>query len=128
MQVKMQDILGYLTFYEAAKDQKIPLKTAYKLAQLSKAIEGEVGFYQEKLRAIIKEYGQLDEEGNPILTEEGTGVKLRAGVEEECYNAMNELQEIEVTLPDVKITADELENMQLTIIEMNYIIPFLKEE
>lgn len=127
MQVKMQDILGYLSFYEAAKNQKIPLKTAYKLAQLSKAIEGEINFYQEKLRAIIKEYGQLDEEGNAILTEEGNGVKLRAGVEDECYNAMTELQEIEVTLPDVKIAAEELENLQLTIVEMSYIMPFLVE-
>lgn len=128
MQAKMQDILNYLTFYEAAKDQKIPLKTAYKLAQLSRAIEGEVSFYQEKLRAIIKEYGELDEEGNPITTDDGTGIKLRQGAEESCYSAMEELQEIEVALPDVKITADELEKMELTIIEMNYIMPFLSEE
>lgn len=127
MQVKMKEILGYLNFYEAVRDQKIPLKIAYKLAQLSKAIEAEISFYQDKLREIITEYGELDENGNPIPSESGNGIMLRKGVEEECYKAMQELEEIEVTLPDVKLTIDELEKLQLTIVEMNYMMPFLAD-
>jgi hypothetical protein len=127
MQVKMKEILGYLNFYEAVRDQKIPLKIAYKLAQLSKAIEAEISFYQDKLREIITEYGELDENGNPVPSESGNGIMLRKGVEEECYKAMQELEEIEVTLPDVKLTIDELEKLQLTIVEMNYMMPFLAD-
>ena len=47
MQLKMQDLLGFTNFHESVKDKKIPIKTAYKLAKLSNAIEKEVVFYQK---------------------------------------------------------------------------------
>lgn len=127
MQLKMQDILGYTTFYEAVSAQKISFKTSYKLAKLSKAIETELAFYQEKLRKIVLEYGLLDEEGNPIPTEDGTGIKLRPGVEKECNEAMAELQSIEVTIPDYNLTVEEMDGLELTLAEMNYIMPFITE-
>lgn len=127
MQLKMQDILGYSAFYDAVVSQKMPFKTSYKLAKLSKAIETEISFYQEKLRKIIYEYGLLDEEGNPVLLENGEGIKLRPGVDKECNEAMSELQEIEVTIPDFNLTIEEMECLELTLTEMNYILPFLTE-
>jgi hypothetical protein len=42
MQLKMQDILNFSAFYETVKSQKLSMKTAYRLAQLSKAIDGEL--------------------------------------------------------------------------------------
>ena len=42
MQLKMQDIVNFPVFYEAVKSQKLSMKIAYRLAQLSKAIDGEL--------------------------------------------------------------------------------------
>jgi hypothetical protein len=63
MQLKMQEITNFSSFYNTVRNQKLTIKTAYKLAQLAKAIESELEFYREKLQTIIREYGQIDENG-----------------------------------------------------------------
>ena len=128
MKLKMQEITNFTTFYEAVKDSKLSVKTAYRLTKLTKAIENELGFYREKLQAIINQYAQLDENGKPIPTEDGAGVKLRPETEADCYAAIYELQDIEVELPDIKFTFDEFEGTQLTIAQINTAMNFFEEE
>ena len=127
MQLKMQDILNFSSFYNSVKTQKTPMKTAYRLAQLAKAIETELQFYREKLQAIITEYGQMDENGQPIQTEDGNGIKLRPGLEQECITAMQELQELEITLPDIKFNIEDFGNIELSVEDMSVILPFVEE-
>lgn len=127
MQLKMQEILGFASFYEIVKNQKLSMKTAYRLTQLAKAIDEELQFYREKLQEIIKEYGEMDENGQPVSTNDGAGIKLRTGVEPECYAAMQELQNFEVTLPDIKFNIDEFDNVELSTSEIGAIIPFIEE-
>lgn len=127
MIIKMHEALGYTTFYTAAKEQKVPLKTAYKLSKLSKAVEEQQNFYQDKFREIIQDYAKLNEFGEPELTEDGMSVLLRDGTEEECQKAIEELQNLEIDLPDVNLTSEELGNLELTLLEMNGILPFLAD-
>lgn len=127
MQLKMQDVLGFVTFYETVKNQKLTMKTAYKLAQLARAVESESTFYRETLSKIIDQYGQKDERGEPIPTEDGAGVKLIAGKEEECYKAVLELQNVDIDLPDIQFDIEEFANIELTVTEMGAILPFLKD-
>lgn len=127
MQLKMQDILNFPSFYDIVKTQKITLKTAYRLAQLARAIEAELQFYREKLQSIIAEYGQTDEKGQPVQTEGGNGIKLRPGMEQECIAAMQELQEIEINLPDIKFHLEDFGNIELSVEEITAILPFVEE-
>lgn len=127
MQLKMQDILGFASFYETVKAQKLSMKIAYRLAQLAKAIDGELQFYRERLQAIIQEFGETDEEGRPIATEDGDGIKLRPGTETQCFSAMRELQEIEITLPDIKFHIEDFGDVELSMTEMAAILPFIEE-
>ena len=127
MQLKMQDILGFTSFYDTVKSQKLTMKTAYRLARLAKAIEDELQFYREKLQAIIHEYGEMDEQGNPIPTEDGNGIKLRPGTEADCFTAMKELQEINVELPDIQFSIEDFENIELTINDIAVMLPFFKD-
>ena len=128
MKLKMREITNFTTFYEAVKNSRLSVKTAYRLTKLTKVIENELGFYREKLQAIINQYAQLDENGKPIPTEDGAGVKLRPETEADCYAAIYELQDIEVELPDIKFTFDEIEGTQLTIAQINTAMNFFEEE
>ena len=127
MQLKMQDILNFSDFYNSVKTQKITMKTAYRLAQLAKTIETELQFYREKLQAIIAEYGEKDENGQPIPTEDGGGIKLRPGSEQECVAAMQELQELEITLPDIKFNIEDFGSIELSVENISAILPFVEE-
>lgn len=127
MQLKMQAIINFPVFYETVKSQKLPIKTAYKLAQLSRAIEAELFFYQEKLNSIIKEYALLDNNGQPVSTNDGHGIKLRSGSEAVCMSTMRELQEIDVSLPDIFFNLNDFDGIELTVEEMGALLPFLIE-
>lgn len=113
--MKLIEVTNLKAFYEAVKDQTLPLKTSYKLALLSRNIEQELNFYQTKFREIILEYCEMDENGNPLTTEDGAGIKLRAGTEMECTEKVRELQELEINFPETKFSIDEFEGVNLTI-------------
>lgn len=127
MQLKMQDILSFSVFYETVKSKKLSMKTAYRLAQLAKAIDEELQFYREKLQAIIQEYGEKDGEGKPISTEDGNGIKLRPGTDMQCMAAMHELQTLDVMLPDIKFHLEDFGDIELSMTEMAAILPFIEE-
>ena len=127
MQLKMQDIVNFPVFYEAVKSQKLSMKIAYRLAQLSKAIDGELQFYHEKLQAIIQEYGEKDENGQPVSTEDGNGIKLRPGTDMQCMAAMHELQILDIDLPDIKFHLEDFGDIELSMTEMAAVLPFIEE-
>ena len=127
MQLKMQQLLGFSDFYEAVKSEKISMKTAYRLSQLASAIDKELQFYREKLKEILDKYGEKDEKGGFVPTTDGEGFKLRPGTDYDCFKDMQELQEIEVELPDIKFNIDDFGNAELSAAVIGAIVPFIEE-
>lgn len=127
MKAKLSQALEYAVFFNAIKDQKIPLKTAYKLASIYQSLQNEMSFYQTRMKQIIDKYALLDENGNPILVEEEDGFKVREGEENACLQEINELQDLEIELPDETITLEELDEVELTFQEVAAIMPYIKQ-
>lgn len=127
MKAKLSQAFEYAVFFNAIKDQKIPLKTAYKLASIYQSLQNEMTFYQTRMKQIIDKYALLDENGNPILVEEEDGFKVREGEENACLQEINELQDLEIELPDETITLEELDEVELTFQEVAAIMPYIKQ-
>lgn len=125
MTIKMSEIINFSYFYNEVKSAKLSFKVLYRLSNLAKAIDEKTVFYHEKLQEILQEYGQFDENGNIIPTEDGNGVKVRPGTEVECVSKINELQNLDVELPDIKFDIDEFGDIELTMEVFNLITPFL---
>lgn len=125
MIVKMGEIIYFNIFYEEIRTLKIPLKLAFKLSNLAKAINEKVEFYQEELQKIFQEYGELDEKGKVVLTSDGRGIKVKKGTEEECLGKINELQSLEVELPNITFDIEEFGDIEMTVDVFNIITPFL---
>lgn len=125
MIVRMYEIINFDHFYNEVKNQKLPFKILYKLSNLAKAIDEKTIFYREKLQEVLKEYGELDENGNLIPTDDGRGIKIRIGTEHECYTKVNELQNLEVEMPEIKFDIEDFGNIEMTIDTFNLIRPFL---
>lgn len=94
-------------------DKKMPVKTSYKIMKIIKAIEEEEVFFASKMQEIINEYGEKDENGNYIQTGENS-IKIKDGKIEECNAKINELNSIEIKIPDYKISLEELELIELS--------------
>ena len=127
MKIQIHEILGFSNFYQTLGSSKLPIKTAYKLSRLDAAIDKEVEFYRTNFRRILSECCQKDENGNFIPTNDGQGYKLLEGKEIECNKQLEELYLLEVELPDITFNIEEFDGVELSIKEMEGIMPFIAE-
>lgn len=124
--MKMYEILAVQDFYPSIQNQKLPIKTAYKLTRLGRRIEEELDFYQKEFQHILDDYAQK-ENGQLVYSDDMASIKIIPGKEEECAKKITELRELEVSLDDFKFDIDEFENLNLTISQMSAILPFITE-
>lgn len=125
--MKMYEILNLSGIYESIKNEKMPIKTAYKLSKLIKTIEEEDQFYRTKFQELIEEYGEKDENGQYVLINNDTSVKIIDGKQKECSEKMNDLQNIEVKTPDIKFALEELESINMTVEMITALMPFIED-
>jgi hypothetical protein len=90
-------------------------------------VEKHLNFYQDKLKEILLQYGEKDEKGELIPTEDGQGIKLIQETMQEAYDKVAELRNLDIEIPDYKFNLEAFENTELTLMEMNVILPFIEE-
>lgn len=111
------------------KNIKMPIKTAYKLSKLQKAIEEELSFSQGEYKKIVDEYAERDETGNyKFLDEAKTNIQIKSNCFKEAEQKMNELQNLEIELPKITFALSEFENIELSPEDISGIIDFIEEE
>ena len=127
MTYKMHELINFPTFFEKVKYLPLSIKTSYKLTILATEIEKHINFYQENFRKILTEYGQKDENGNLVQTDDGQGIKIIEGKIDECNAKVIELRDLDVELPDTKFSIDDFGDIALTPMEVYIIKPFIEE-
>lgn len=126
MTLKMYEITDLPAFFNKVKSQKLPFKTAYKVALFSQEVQRHIDFYQESFRNLLNEYGKKDEDGNVMPTEDGQGVILAEETINEAYQKLAELRELDVELPDTKFSVEEFDKIELAPEELISIMPFIE--
>lgn len=104
----------------------MPAKTAYKISKLSNFLKDDADFYTERLSQIIEQYGEKDENGEPVIS--GNGYKIQEDKTDDCAAAIKELSEVEAAIPDAKINLSELENVELSPNDIAAIYDFIEED
>lgn len=124
--MKLFEVLELQNFYSLIKDAKLPIRTTYKLTRLMRQVEQETQFYQTEFAKIVEEYA-LKENGQYVYSDDMTSIKIIAGKEEECGNKILELKNLDVDLSDFSFSIDEFEGLDLTISQLNSIIPLITD-
>ena len=127
MTLKMSNIIALKGVCENLKSQKTSVKTAYKISKILSAVEKEFEFYQTKFAEIINEYSEKDENGQPVLINDGQGVKIQPDKISEAQIKMVELEAIEVDLTASPLTLDELEGLEISISDMQTLSYIIEE-
>ena len=127
MNLPIQKAFKLLDAYEKIRTQKLPIKTAYKFTKIFSEIEKETDFYYTKLKEIIDSYAARDENGQVIPADDGNGVKIKEVSIPACQDEINELASLEVILPDIYFSLEEMEKLELTVDEFSLFLPFIKE-
>lgn len=120
MTIKMSTITALKGVCENLKSQKTSVKTAYKISKILNTIEKEFTFYQTKFTEIINEYSEKDENGQPILINDGQGVKIEPARLMEAQTKLTELEDLEVEI-ESNLTIDELEGLEISISDMQHL-------
>lgn len=123
----MDQIIAFRNNGDFFSGTTLPLKGAYKLNKIKKAIEKESEFYSEKFQEIVKTYAQQDENGNVVFSDDGNQIMIKEGMIEECNQALQDLQDLEVEIETYGLTIEDLgEDIQCTPEELEALMPFME--
>lgn len=107
-------------------DAHLPLKGAYKLNKIRKAVEKESEFYQEKFQEIVNTYAKKDENDQVVFSEDGTQILIKDGMVAECNQALDDLQKLEVQIENYDLTIEDLgEDLECTPDQLEALMPFM---
>ena len=124
--VTMDQIIAFRNAGDLFGDYKLPLKVAYKLNKLKKAIEVEGEFYANKFQEIVDTYAKKNENGQVVFSDDGNQIIIQDGKVEECNKALNDLQELTVEIDNCNLTIDDFgDDIQCTPEELEALMPFL---
>ena len=124
--VTMDQIIAFRNAGDIFGDYKLPLKVAYKLNKLKKAVETEGEFYSNKFQEIVDTYAKKDENGQIVFSEDGNQIMIQDGKIDECNQALNDLQELTVEIDNYNLTIEDFgEDVECTPEDLEALMPFL---
>lgn len=130
MQIKMSSVVGLKDIGPKIGELRLPLKLTYKLVKFFNSINTEADFYTSSVQKLLDEYAEKDEQGNFIHPKEDdpSSVQLKPNTQEVMLQALNELLNLDVTIPDFLLTMEEAEQLNLSVNEFSLMMPFIQEE
>ena len=128
--IKMQlsKVVEFHNLYSTLKEKEMPVLVAYKLNQIEDVCEKNNKFFEEKTRDIINKYAEKDSDGKPLFTEDQKSVRIQQDFIDTCVKELQELSEIDVDVPDIKININDLNDIKITVAEMGALMPFIKDK
>ena len=125
--VTMDQLIAFRNNGDIFSDTVLPLKGAYKLNKIKKAIEKESEFYTEKFQEIVNKYAKHDDNGNLVFSEDGNQIMIKDGMVEECNQALEDLQNLEVQIENYGLTLNDLgEDVECTPEQLEALMPFME--
>lgn len=127
MQIKMTDILNLNSIYTKIKNKSFSVKTTYRMSKLFSVVTKEAEYYSNELNELIGKYAERDENGGFIPAGKD-GVQIKKECIDTVQSQLNDLLNLDVEVPDVQFSIEDLESGNLTVDEFNILMPFIKDE
>jgi hypothetical protein len=104
---------------EAFSSQTMPLKGAYKLNKIFHEIADLTDASKQQFNNLITEYSEKDEEGNPVVLEDGS-IKIQPDKIDECNEKISNLMNEEIEIDNYDLDIEQLGNeFNLNLEQMN---------
>ena len=125
--MKLTSIEKLYTLLKSFSETPMPIHLAYKITKLLPSVETDYSFYLEKTREIIIKYAKKDDQGNPIPDENGN-VSLETENISLAEKELLELSDIEIDLPNITFSLDELESLTMTPSDLQVLLHFIEDQ
>ena len=119
-------LINVTKIFERFAQDRISSKLAYKIMKLCKNAATEEEFYNTKRNEIIDMYATKDENGQVVVSEDGM-IQIVPDKIDAANAALQELNGIEVEVPNIRFTLDELDGLELSVADMFALDAFIEE-
>lgn len=123
--MKLGNIETLYNTLSSLKEKEMPIRLSYKFTLLLDKIDCDYNFFISEIRKIINKYGLKDEHGE--LVQENGNIKINPDSLSLAEKALEDLHETEIKLPNVTLTLDELESLNIKPADLRALLPFIKE-
>lgn len=112
---------------EAFSSQTMPLKGAYKLNKIFHEIADLTDASKQQFNNLIIEYSEKDEEGNPVVLEDGS-IKIQPDKIDECNEKISNLMNEEIEIDNYDLDIEQLgDNFNLSLEQMDKLSRILND-
>lgn len=121
---KSENLIYLQNIIDKIKTKTFSIETQYKFLKISKIIKSEIAILEEQKHLLVEQYGEKDDDQN-YITKNGA-IKIREDSVNECARKVRELNEMEISFPDIYFSLNELDSIGLTLEDLMYLDPFIK--
>ena len=125
MRITMKQAVALYNIYPIIKKASFPLIIAYRFSKGFDVISKEMEFYREHFNKILERYGEKDDQGQFVTQDDF--IKIKLGCESSFQQELNELDNIQFDLDNFNFKLSDLEGINLTLEQMNSLLPFITE-
>ena len=123
--MKLSEIEKLYTTLKQLNEKEMPIKISYKFSKIFSQISTDFEFYSKKIQEILSKYGEKDEKGN-FIVKDGM-VPFQKDYVDLAIKELDELNSIDITLPEYQFSLEELESLSLTPAQVSSLTNFIKE-
>lgn len=125
MTIKRIDLINLFPIIEKIKNKIFNVYTQYNFLKLQEYINKEKEIYIKQQASLVEKFGQKNENGEVVIKEDGT-VKIKKESAQECEKLLKDINELQIQIPDIYFSLDELQNLELTFSELSLLESFIK--
>lgn len=124
--ITMEQVIDFRNNIDFFMNVSLPLKGAYKLNKIRKALDKESDFYGDKFQEIIDTYAKKDKNDNIVFSEDGNEIMIQEDKIEECNKALEDLQNLEIEIDNYNLSIEDLgEDFECTPEQLNALMPLM---
>ena len=120
-----ENLYALKSLLDRIKKLHFSVQTQYKFLKINKVVLNEIDIFEQQKQSLIESYAELDDNKNLIVSDNG-GIKIKEEYVQECIKKINQINELQITFPDIYFSLDELEPLNLTLEELELLDPFIK--
>ena len=125
--ITMEQVIDFRNNIDFFANTNLPLKGAYKINKIRKALDKESDFYGEKFQEIIDTYAKKDENGDIVFSEDQNEIMIQEDKIDECNKALEDLQNLEVQVDNCNLIAEDLgDDIECTPDQLSALMPFFE--
>ena len=124
--MKLSEIVSARDAISQQANERISPRLAYQFMRFIKKTASDQEFFEQRKAQIVEDFCVRDVDGN-LLRDEVGNFPIMPGKDAEARELLNELGNLEVEDPGVRFTLTQLEELKLSINDMDRLFPFIQE-